>query len=243
VAAVLTYLRKWTGRESGAFSHQQAQRFESTFAARLIRADFPDLLTRWQEAMQAGSLWQSSDDQWFQGDRELWDSFVAHVRTRRCLEIGSGPFGYLGPSPWIADRVIIDPLIDFYREEELRVAGSTFFTDDVRTYALPAEQVVQELVGAVDGCIVCRNALDHTDDPLTVLNNIADYALPGCYFLFWTDLWHLGGLDEGHRNITRSAPVMDRLLKGLEFEILKDGATVRSAAEQYIEYGRLARKR
>jgi hypothetical protein len=113
----------------------------------------------------------------------------------------------------------------------------------VRTYALPGEETVPELVGAVDGCIVCRNALDHTDDPLMVLNNIADYAAPGCYFLFWTDLWHLAGLDEGHRNITKSIAVMDRLMDGLGFELLKRGATVRSEAEGYIEYGRLARKR
>jgi hypothetical protein len=36
---------------------------------------------------------------------------------------------------------------------------------------------------------------------------------------------------------------MDKLLQGLGFEILKHGATVRSPTEEYIEYGRLARKR
>jgi hypothetical protein len=240
---VIAYLRKRIApRRGNGFSHDRAQRFESKFAAELIRTDFPGVLQRWQEAIGAGSLWQGPDDHWFQGDRELWDGFAAHVRTRRCLEIGSGPFGYLGPAPWIADRVIIDPLIDFYRDEELRVAGSTFFTQDVRTYALPAEEVVPELLGTVDGCIVCRNALDHTYDPLAVLNNIADYSRAGCYLLFWTDLWHLAGLDDGHRNITQSTPLMDKLLSGMGFDILKKGAEVRGGGE-YIEYGRLARKR
>jgi hypothetical protein len=228
--------------DSGGFSHARAQRYERRFAARLIRTDYPDLHRRWEAEIGAGSLWQGPDDQWFQGDNELWDSFAAHVRTRRCLEIGSGPFGYLGPAPWIENRVIIDPLIDFYRDEELRVAGSTFFTEDVRTYASPAEHLVPELRGTIDGCIVCRNALDHTDDPLTVLNNVGDYARSGCYLLLWSDLWHLAGLDDGHRNITRSATVMDRLLDGLGFDILKIGATVRSG-DDFIEYGRLARKR
>jgi hypothetical protein len=225
-----------------AFSHGRAQQYERRYAARLIRTDYPDLRRRWQEAIDAGSMWQGPDDEWFQGDRELWDSFAAHVRTRRCLEIGSGPFGYLGPTPWIEDRVIIDPLIDFYRDEEIRVAGSTFFTEEVSTYASPAEQLVPDLSGTIDGCIVCRNALDHTDDPLAVLNNVADYAVTGCYLLLWTDLWHLAGLDDGHRNITHSTTVMDRLLNGLGFEILKNGARVRPG-DDYVEYGRLAQKR
>jgi hypothetical protein len=192
--------------------------------------------------MASGSLWHGPDDQWFQGDTALWDRFVEHVRGRLCLEIGSGPFGYLALARWIDRRAVIDPLVDFYRSEELRVAGGTFFDESVETYAQAAEKPVSELRRRVEGCIVCRNALDHTEDPLAVLGNIADYAAPGCYFLFWTDLWHLHGPNEGHRNITRRPEVMDALLDGLGFEILKRGADIRSPAE-YVEYGRLARKR
>jgi hypothetical protein len=224
------------------FDHGRAQVYERAAEIEVIRSAFPELLERWREERRKGSLWESADDQWFQGDEDLWEAFVAHVRNRRCLEIGSGPFGFLGPSPWIEDRTIIDPLIDFYREEELRIAGATFFTEDVRAIALPAEEVVSDLVGRIDGCIVSRNALDHTEDPLTILDNIGQYAAAGCYLLLWTDIWHLKGADAGHRNITRSEAVMDRLLDGLGFDILKNGAKIRSE-EDYIEYGRLARKR
>ena len=136
---------------------------------------------------------------------------------------------------------MVDPLTDVYRTEELRVAGGTFFDEGVTTFAQPAERVIDELVGRVDGVVVCRNALDHTDDPLRILWNVARYAAPGCYFLFWTDIWHLAGLDDGHRNITRESRVMDGLLSGLGFEFLKEGASIRDP-DEYIEYGRLARK-
>lgn len=238
---MLSIIRR-SGQSGRRFSHGDAQTYERKFAAAAICADFPRLWADYQEAMASGSLWHGRDDQWFQGDTALWDRFVEHVRERLCLEIGSGPFGYLGPARWIERRAIIDPLVDFYRSEELRVAGGTFFDDSVETYAQAAEEPVPELRAAVEGCIVCRNALDHTEDPLAVLGNIAEYAAPGCYFLFWTDLWHLNGPNEGHRNITRRPEVMDVLLDGLGFEILKHGGDIRSSTE-YVEYGRLAQKR
>jgi hypothetical protein len=224
------------------FSHEDAQLFEAAFARKTIEADFPELWQRWQRDVADGSLWHGADDQWFGGDAALWGEFVEHVRPRKALEIGSGPFGYLGPCWWIADRVIVDPLVDVYRQEELRVAGGTFFDDGVKTFAQPAELLVPELVGAVDGAIVCRNALDHTEDPLRILWNIGEYAAPGCWLLFWTDIWHLAGLDDGHRNITRQPGVLDSLLTGLGFEIVKNGRQIRDERE-YLEYGRLARRR
>lgn len=231
-----------SGQSVRRFSHADAQTYERKFAAAAIYADFPRVWADHQEAMASGSLWHGPDDQWFQGDTVLWERFVEHVRGKLSLEIGSGPFGYLGPARWIERRAIIDPLVDFYRSEELRAAGGTFFDESVETYAQPAEEPVPELRASVEGCIVCRNALDHTEDPLAVLGNLADYAVPGCYFLFWTDLWHLNGPNEGHRNITRRPEVIDALLDGLGFEILKRGVAIRSSTE-CVEYGRLARKR
>jgi hypothetical protein len=228
-------------RRARGFVHADAQRYERSFAENAIRSDFERIWSAAQAAKAEGSLWHGPDDQWFQGDKALWEAFVAHVRCRLCLEIGSGPFGYLGPAWWIERRAVIDPLVDFYRAAELEVAGGTFFGEGVETYAVAAEELVDGLVGAVGGCVVCRNALDHTEDPLAVLWNIAHYALPGCFFLLWTDIWHLAGPNEGHRNITRCPEVLDRLLEGLGFEILKRGAAVRRA-DEYLEFGRLARK-
>jgi hypothetical protein len=105
----------------------------------------------------------------------------------------------------------------------------------------PAEGIQQELIGTVDGFITTRNALDHCQDWLAVVNAISEYAAPGCWLLIWTDLWHLEGHDEGHHNITKSVDAMDKLLKGMGFQILKHGQLIRKPNE-FLEWGRLAKR-
>jgi hypothetical protein len=118
----------------------------------------------------------------------------------------------------------------------------TFFTPDIDGYSVAAETRVATIVGKIDGLIVCRNCLDHCDDPLVVLQNIAEYATPRCWLFLWTDIWHLHGPDEGHQNITRSQSVMRALLDGLGFEIIQEGRVIGKSAE-CVEFGCIARKR
>jgi hypothetical protein len=142
------------------FSHPIAQTYELLSARRTIR--------------RAGSAWlaatagvgtvaptSEASDQWFRGDEALSTQFVTHVKTRTNLEIGSGPMGHLASRPWMGRRVVIDPLIGKYRSYQLRRFGKTVWTDDIRVYPSPAENMIPELKGAVDGSIICRNALDH----------------------------------------------------------------------------------
>jgi hypothetical protein len=223
-----------------AFDHAQAQRYEFAHNRIDIAEHFPRLSAALDEEMTNGGVWFKPEHHWFDNDQAFFDSFIMHIRHRKSLEIGSGPFGFLAFCPWIKDRTIIDPLIDAYRGEQLRLFGRTFF-DGVDRHAQPAETLVDSLLGRIDGCIVCQNALDHCEDPLSVLSNIGRYSSAGCYLLLWTDLWHLSGLDEGHRNITRSVDAMNALLSGLGFEIVKRGPRLRQD-ETTIEYGIIARK-
>ncbi|HXW24864.1 MAG TPA: hypothetical protein VEK73_08970 [Xanthobacteraceae bacterium] len=226
----------------GGFSHRSAQQYEMLSARGTMRRAFPELYSAWERERAQGGLWQSADNQFFLNDAALWERFVAHVKGRTNLEIGSGPFGYLAPCYWMKRRVVIDPLIDRYRAYQLERFGKTFWTADIETHAVPAEQIIEQLRGAVDGCIVSRNALDHMEDPLAAIETIAEYAASGCYLLLWTDIWHIDGGDVGHRNITRSASVLDKMLDGLGFDIIQNGASIRGS-DRCIEYGRLARKR
>jgi integrase len=234
--------RRIVGIIPRSFSHERAQAYERDSAAGTINEHYPQLLERWRASTAAGELWQGPGDESFQGDEALWSLFVEHVRSWQTLEIGAGPFGYLAPCWWIERRAIIDPLVDFYRDEEIRIAGESWFSDEIATYNQVAEDVVEELVGTVDGCIVSRNALDHMEDPLGVMHNIGRYAAPGCYLLFWTDIWHLHGPNQGHRQITRSPDAFEALIVGLGFDVLKRSAPVREVGEA-IEYGCLAVKR
>lgn len=236
--------RKFFRKSKPAFHYAAAQKYEAYNDTLWMKEHFADLYESWERAKEKSSLfWTAHDPEngWFQGNETLWREFVAHIRPRKCLEIGCGPFGYLSPCYWIRDRVLIDPLIDFYRKEQLRIFGKTVFTSDIPTFAAFAEFPIKDLEGKVDGCIVCRNTLDHTEDPLAIIDNISEYAVPGCYLLIWSDLWHLKGLDEGHRNITRSIRAMDKLLQGMRFKILQEGKKIRDPQE-YIEYGRVAVK-
>lgn len=226
----------------GGFNHRSAQQYEILSARGTMRRAFAEVYSAWERERAKGGLWQGADDQWFLGDAALWTTFVAHVKDRTNLEIGSGPVGYLAPCYWMKRRVVIDPLIDKYRAYQVKRFGKTFWTGDIETHAVPAEKTVEELRGAIDGCIVSRNALDHMDDPLAALETIAEYAASGCYLLLWTDIWHVDGGDVGHRNITRSANVLDKMLDGLGFDIVQKGASIHESGG-YIEYGRLARKR
>jgi hypothetical protein len=226
----------------GGFNHRSAQQYEMLSARGTMRRAFPRVYSDFERERAAGGLWQSADDQWFLGNAELWTAFVEHVRNRTNLEIGSGPFGYLAPCYWIKRRIVIDPLVDKYRAYQMKRFGRTFWTADIETHAVPAEQIVEPLRGAVDGCIISRNALDHMGDPLAAVETIAQYAASGCYLLLWTDIWHLDGGDVGHRNITRSANVLDKMLDGFGFDIVQNGAVI-GGSDGDIEYGRLARKR
>ena len=223
------------------FKHADAQKYEFDSAKQTIREAYPNLLEMWKVAKQSGDLWQNADDQWFLGNRDLFTKFVEHVRDRKCLEIGSGPFGHLAPCWWIKDRVVIDPLVQQYRAYEIELFGESWF-DGVTLIDSQAEETISELVGKVDGFITTRNALDHCEDWLAIMNNISEYASSGCWLLLWTDIWHLAGHDEGHHNITRSVEAMDKLLHGLGFDIVQHGQLIRKP-DEFIEYGRLAIRR
>jgi len=240
--ALKRIVRRGWSAALGGFNHRAAQTYERLSAQGSMRRDFPQVYANWERERAAGGLWQSGGDQWFLGNEDLWTTFVAHVRERTNLEIGSGPFGYLAPCYWMKRRIVIDPLVDKYRAYQLKRFGKTFWTADIETHAVPAEQVVEPLRGAVDGCIVSRNALDHMEDPLAALEAVCAYAAPGCYLLLWSDIWHRDGGDVGHRNITRSTTVLDKMLDGLGFAIVQNGAAIHGAGG-HIEYGRLARKR
>ncbi len=222
------------------FNHDRAQLYEFESNRRDIAEHFPRLSAALDQEIANGGVWYRPEHHWFGGDEAFFARFIDDLRDRRSLEIGSGPFGFLAFAPWIKSRIIIDPLIEKYRAEQLRLFGRTFFVD-VEMHSQPAESLLPELVGKIDGCIICQNALDHCEDPLAILSNLGRYAKAGCYLLFWSDIWHIAPPDEGHHNITRSQEAMDAIFSGLNFEIVRRGAPLRPD-NSTIEYGIVARK-
>jgi hypothetical protein len=150
------------------------------------------------------------------------------------IEIGCGSYPDTNYLWSIKDRRVIDPLAERYKVFEEETFKKSFF-EGFKIYNQQAEDRIDELVGAVDGMIFCRNALDHTADPLSILENISDYAMSGCYLLLYTDLWHFSPTGDAHRCITKSVNVFDKLLKALGFRVVVYTKPHRES--NFIEYG------
>ena len=221
------------------FDHGRAQHYEARHNLNSIQESFVTLYEARNADRLNDGVWIDTEE-WFDNDQKKLDDFVAHTKDKECLEIGSGPFGVVPLCDWMTKRTVIDPLADVYKQAQLDLSGETFFKE-MTLLSIPAEQFEPGLKNKIDGAIICRNAIDHAEDPLKILNNIAQYAAPGCYLLFWSDIWH-ENLDDGHRNITRSVELMDRLVDGLGFDVQWQHPLIRDQSE-YIEYGCVARKR
>jgi hypothetical protein len=252
------YLLKWLGgqyeKASGVyyslkgFNHAAAQKFELDFGVYYMKekGQFASAYASWEQAKQEGAgsatayeRINSHHDNFFR-DKAEFDAFCEKTKGKRCMEIGSATEGVLVLMPWIKDRILIDPLIIKYRDAQLEHAGKTFLVDiDLRGQI--AETVIPEYVGTVDGAIVCRNTLDHTADPWTIIENMATYAAPGCALLLWSDIWLLRPVDVGHRNITKNPQEMEDKLKALGFDIVRTLPHIEDRPT--IQYGCVAVKK
>jgi hypothetical protein len=216
-------MNKIIGVPDQEFDHSDAQHYEINSSERWLRKNFSPIYDNIQTAKGEGRYWSGPGDtainEFFSGSKKDWGAFAASLRDKTCLEIGPGPCGALGIWWWVETKILVDPLILEYKALQLKMFKKTVYADDMRLLAQNAETLDPGLVGTIDGAIICRNALDHCDDPMEILRNLSKYAKTGCYLLLWTDLWHLDGHNEGHRNITKDRAKFEEDLKALGFEI------------------------
>jgi len=178
-------------------------------------------------------------DEFFKSNYQ-WNKFIKYIENKICLEIGSGPMGMVNRWYWAKKRIIIDPLVSDYKKLSIKKFGKSLFTNDIILYPQNAEIYIPRLSNKIDGAIVCRNTLDHCENPVGVIQNISEYAKVGCYLLLWSDLYHKKGHDAGHRNITKSKTEFESLITKGGFEIQhKFSAYKRNT----VNYGCLAIKK
>lgn len=232
------------------FNYYKAQAHEFYFGVNWMKkGNFKQAYNCWELAKQEGvgsttayKRISLTTDPTFFSDKHDFDNFCKKVSDKKCLEIGSATEGILVLMPWVDERIIIDPLIKKYRESQLTLYGKTFLTDDIKLYDQKAESLIPEIVGKIDGCIVCRNTLDHSEEPWKILEKIGEYAADGCVLLLWTDLWHFEPLDAGHRNITKDVTLFENKIKEIGFDIEYVLPEIRDR-RQTIHYGCVAIKR
>jgi hypothetical protein len=159
--------------------------------------------------------------EFFGKSREEADKFFNHIAGKTCLDIGPCVFSPLSTWDVAGTRFAVEPLLQPIEEwQETNLGASAY--KDMHGYAKPAEQLIPELLGRVDGAILCRNMLDHTPKWPFVLANISAYAAPGCRLLLWTDLDHHGEADEGHYEITSDTASFKRLVEQLGFSVVRE---------------------
>jgi SAM-dependent methyltransferase len=205
----------WLFLNKFRFNHNKAQEYELESARQWIGEKFMAAYADWQDPKSDHSRFFM---EWF-ADKAEYEKFAEWVKGKNCLEIGSGPSGNSIYLKQAAFRFIIDPLIYKYQDAQQACFGKTWYTNDMILIDTEAETHFIALDQVINGCIICRNTLDHCANPMKVLENISLYAAPGCYLLLWTDLYHIGGHDEGHHDITRDARSFRREIERLGFEI------------------------
>lgn len=223
---------------------QQAQQYELASASQFMDKEFLGTYNDVAAAkIKKDFYYHGENNDFFAGRKPAdWRNFVDYCRDRSCLEIGAGPVGNILQWYWLRRRIVIDPLARVYQDYQKKKFGKTLFSRRIKIYNQPAEKFILDLQGKINGFILTRNTLDHLEDPLLALENISRYATVGCYLLFWCDLWHPDGVDEGHRQITKSVFGFKKLIDGLGFQIAYDLSPVR-ADSSTVEYGCFARKK
>lgn len=223
------------------FNHVDAQAFELDFQRSHTIKVFKERYDEWLRNKQIYGnvldpvkLMTQWEDNFFEGDVDLAAKFINHIQNKAGIDIGCGSTPWTRHTWTVSKQYILDPLADKYMSIQRELFGVSFFEDSI-IYSQNAEDRIDDLVGNIDGFIFFRNALDHSEDPLRILNNVSDYARPNCYLFFYSDIWHANGGDRGHRCITRSIPAMDKLLKGLGFKKLTTQHPIKDSS--YVEYG------
>jgi hypothetical protein len=215
------------------FSHKKAQEYELESNKKWMDNHFAE------EYQEKTANTGKYSDEWFRNQYD-WERFVNWTSGKSFMEIGSGPTGNITGWWWAQRKIIIDPLIHEYKQYQLATFGKTVYTDDIELVTTPAEEFIPKYAWCINGAIVCRNTLDHCDDPIAILENIAMYATKGTYLLLWTDLYHHEGHDEGHTNITKDRDEFRKLIEDLGFEI--EYETPVKKDRNTVQFGCRARK-
>lgn len=207
------------------FNHTKAQEYEFKHSSNYINSDgdFNKIFSNYKKIIKEGNrsitAYNRVSFTGFFNSYEDFVSFSLTMENKNCLEIGSGPYGILNFMPWIKKRFIIESLAEEYKQDQISTFGNTLFSDDIFIYSQKAEILEKPLISKIDGCIICRNMLDHCEWPYNVLENISQYAVSGSKLFLWTDLWHFNDLDSGHRNITKDVQsFMDKIVS-LDYNI------------------------
>jgi SAM-dependent methyltransferase len=156
---------------------------------------------------------------------ELQTRFATEGRPLEAIDVGCGSISRLrwGAVQGLLHLTGVDPLLDFY-EISLRYHGLDAMPKMKvdRAISRPGEQIGRNLQSASFDFAYCCNALDHVEDPPTVVSELAEAMRPGaCFALEFATR-------EGTRQEWRQLHQFDLFLADSKDEVLcqwRDGRT------------------
>ena len=138
---------------------------------------------------------------------------AARFAGGRLIDVGAGPRSFCEFLP-VDEIVIIEPLADEFRKFN---NGAYDLPSVKRVCPIPAEQLVGELVCSAD-FVWCFNVLNHSYDPLLILENMVRYLKCGGELLLRVRLGEKPSI--GHSGI-QAGPFYEKMSK-LPIRILYD---------------------
>ncbi len=227
------YLRRIKSKLEKIYSHSAEKRktwdisqdyeFEAavSFMERPSFKDMFDELTTGKQKMSEGCTGELFLKEFFNNSKKDWSEFVRFITNKKCLDIGPCVMSAIAGWDVASHRYIIEPLfpkIDRWQKHNL---GQSAF-EGMICYGQKADVLIPELIGKIDGAIVCRNMLDHTPMWPFILSAISSYAATGSKLLLWCDLDHGGYADDGHYDITTDIDSFKRLVNQFGFKIIRE---------------------
>lgn len=160
-------------------------------------------------------------DEFFSGDKEAWSRFISDITGKRVLEIGPCLLAKIAYWDVASERIAIEPLYQKISEYQDKNFGKNGFPG-VKVYSSPAEVLIPELIGKIDGALFVRNCIDHSPSWPFILGNISRYLAPGGQLLIWNDLLHPDSYRDGHYDICDNKEMFRDLIISFGFQIVNE---------------------
>jgi hypothetical protein len=159
--------------------------------------------------------------EFFSDDKDIWASFINDITDKVVMEIGPCLIAKIAHWDVASRRIAIEPLYSQISQYQNANFGMNGFPG-VETYAVPAEKLLPEFIGLVDGALLVRNCIDHSPYWAFILGNIAQYMAPGAQLLIWNDLLHPDSYRDGHYDICDDKELFRNLIVSFGFKIVSE---------------------
>ncbi len=170
--------------------------------------------------------------EFFSEDKEIWTSFISDITDKVVMEIGPCLIAKIAHWDVASRRIAIEPLYSQISQYQDATFGMNGFPG-VEVYAVPAEKLLPEFIGLVDGALLVRNCIDHSPYWAFILGNIAQYIAPGGQLLIWNDLLHPDSYRDGHYDICDDKELFRNLIVSLGFKIISEWESPTSVCLNY----------